>query len=56
VRARFFAIAATLVLTGAGASPATWVEMAESALKTADSEAERQEVPQFLDFAARSRP
>jgi tetratricopeptide (TPR) repeat protein len=32
------------------------IQMAESALKTADSEAERQEVRQFLDFAARSRP
>ena len=32
------------------------VRMAESALKTADSEAERQEVRQFLDFATRSQP
>ncbi len=32
------------------------VRMAESALKTADSESERQEVRQFLDLAARSRP
>jgi len=30
--------------------------MAESALKTADSAAERQEVQQFLDFAVRTQP
>jgi tetratricopeptide (TPR) repeat protein len=36
--------------------PSDAVQMAESALNTADGEAERQEVRQFLDFAARSRP
>jgi len=30
--------------------------VAQSALKTADSEAERRDVQEFLDFVARSRP